>query len=184
MIRFLENHDEPRAGYLFTPRKNQCAMIIHASLPGMKLWQHGQLEGNQIRVPVQLRRGPIEKELSDLSSFSGRLLYEVDHPVFHNGKWEICDITGWPDNQSHENLLAWRWSYNGERRLIIVNISDSYADGLVTLPMKWLPREKQILFYDPLKYQNYLRESAEIANSGLYVRLDKYDYHFFKAREI
>ncbi len=180
MIRFLENHDEQRAKEVFAPEKIQSAMVIHATLPGMRFWHHGQLEGNHISVPVQLRRGPLEQPLSGLKTFSKTLLQEVNHPVFHNGRWEMCETSGWPDNQSHLSLLAWCWRQGEERRLIIVNFSSSLADGHVRLPDGWLPEAEQFLCRDPLKRESYHRNAAEVSTSGLYVRLREGDFHFFR----
>jgi hypothetical protein len=180
MIRFLENHDEQRAKEVFAPEKIQSAMVIHATLPGMRFWHHGQLEGNHISVPVQLRRGPLEQPLSGLKTFSKTLLQEVNHPVFHNGRWEMCETSGWPDNQSHLSLLAWCWRQGEERRLIIVNFSSSLADGYVRLPDGWLPEAEQFLCRDPLKRECYHRNAAGVSTSGLYVRLREGDFHFFR----
>ena len=180
MIRFLENHDEPRARSLFATGKIESAMVIHATLPGMRFWQHGQFEGSRIRVPVQLKRGPSEPALSRLEAFSGRLLQEVDHPVFHDGHWEMCKTSGWPDNRSHRGLLAWCWRQADQRRLIIVNFSSSPAQGRVRLSKKWLPHGEQFLCRDPLKGESYLRAAAEASSSGLYVGLGESDFHFFR----
>ena len=179
MIRFLENHDEPRAKDVFATENIQSAMVIHATLPGMRLWQEGQLEGNRIRVPVQLRRGSAEQPFSDLKNFSKKLLQEVNHTVFHNGRWEMCEASGCADNYSHLNLLAWCWSQGEERRLIIVNFSSSSAEGYVKLPEGWLPEGAQFLCCDPFKKESYLRDAAKVSTSGLYVRLREGDFHFF-----
>ena len=179
-IRFLENHDEPRALQTFGPERIRCAMIIHGTLPGMRLWQHGQWQGNRIRVPVQLRRGPQEPVQKDLESFCDLFLEEIDRPVFHKGKWELCNTSGWEDNQSHENLLAWCWKLEKERRLIAVNFSFSPAQGYVKLPLNWLPKGEQIFLKDPLKGESFVRPSAHLEQSGLYVGLESGDYHFFK----
>jgi hypothetical protein len=180
MIRFLENHDEPRALLTFGTERVRCAMIIHATLPGMRLWQQGQFQGNRIRTPVQLRRGPQEPLQKDVEAFFDLLLREVDHPVFHEGGWEICSTWGWADNQSHENLLAWCWGLQKERRLIVVNFSFSPAQGYVKLPLNWLPEREQILFKDPLKGESFFHPSAQVEQSGLPVGLESGDFHFFR----
>jgi len=179
MLRFLENHDEQRAASVFGLQKLQSAMVIHATLPGMKLWHHGQLEGNTIRVPVQLRRGPEEAPVSELKAFCNALLHEVNHPVFHDGRWQLCDTSGWPDNQSHINLLAWRWALGEEKRLIVVNFSSTPAQGLVKVPQDWFARSKELLCRDPVKGESYHLHPADVSNSGLYVALQDWDFHFF-----
>ncbi len=179
MIRFLENHDEPRALSVFGPEKIRCAMIIQATLPGMRFWQHGQLEGNRIRVPVQLRREPLWNGDDELGHFSRHLLEKVNHPVFHEGHWELCPTHGWSDNQTHQDLFAWSWKLDEERRLIVVNFSDLPAQGYIELPPDWLLNGHVLRFYDPLKKKQYSRQSREIERSGLFVDLDCGDWHFF-----
>ncbi len=180
MIRFLENHDEPRAYQVFGPEKIRCVMVIHATLPGMRFWQRGQFEGRQVRVPVQLRHGPVESDREDIETFSGLLLQEVNQPVFHDGSWEMCNTSGWPDNQSHKNLLAWCWSLNRERRLIVINFSSSPAQGHVRLPTNWLSHGERFLCHDPIMGEGFLHSKAESESSGIYVGLESYGFHFFR----
>ncbi len=213
MLRFLENHDEPRALSCFGPERIKCVMVIHATLPGMRLWQSGQFEGDTVHVPVQLSQqgwlklikagyvhmdvsvadifchadNNVGKDLSserevreDIGRFSGQLLEEVNHPVFHEGKWEICHTEGWPDNQSHMNLLAWCWHYRDERRLIIVNFSSSPAQGHIRLPDRWLPEGDMFVMEDPINKETYSRFAMDVTGSGLYVGLDAYHFHFFR----
>ncbi len=69
LARFLENHDEPRAAKTFAPGPHQAAALIAFFAPGLRFFQHGQLEGSQLRLPVQLCRvagragGPLVAEL-------------------------------------------------------------------------------------------------------------------------
>jgi hypothetical protein len=183
MIRFLENHDEPRALKAFGRDRIKCALVVHATLPGMRFWQHGQFEGNRIRVPVQVRRAPLETIDHDLKEFTVKLLNEVNHPVFHDGTWEMCSIEGWPDNPSHQDLLAWCWRKGEHRRLVVTNYSTSPAQGYVRLPMNWLPSVEQFLLSDPLKGEKFFRSKTETDQSGLYVGLEKSDFHFFSVEK-
>jgi hypothetical protein len=179
MLRFLENHDEPRGVTSFGRFYIECAMVALSTLPGAKLWQHGQFEGRQIRVPVQLKRAPEEKIDIELKIFSENLLKQTNHPIFHEGLWELCDTYGWEDNQSHHNLLAWSWRMDEERCVVITNFYSSSAQGYVRLSSGWLPDRGEITFKDPIKGNNFLRSSSEVIRSGLYVELGAGDFHFF-----
>ena len=55
MARFLENHDEPRSAASLAHRLPAAAAIF-ATLPGMRFYFDGQIEGRSIRTPVQLAR--------------------------------------------------------------------------------------------------------------------------------
>jgi hypothetical protein len=179
MTRFLENHDEPRAMERFGREKIRSAMVAHATLPGLRFWHQGQWEGRCKKIPVQMRRAPRETPDEDLFSFSKSLLHEVNHPVFHDGQWGLCDTSGWPDNQSHQNLLAWCWDLGEERRLIIVNFCSSSCQGYVRLPQDWFHGGGEYSCYDPLKGEIFRGSASEVKNLGLYVGLNKWDFHFF-----
>jgi hypothetical protein len=179
-VLFLENHDEPRAMETFGPKRIRSAMVIQATLPGMRFWQHGQFEGRRLRVPIQLRRSPFEGSNPDLRAFSERLLAEASHPVFHEGHWELCQTGGWPDNQSHERLLTWCWRLGEERRLIAVNFSSSPIHGYVKLPPDWLPKAEGLRFQDPIQAEQFNRSATEVESLGLYVGLEGMTFHFFR----
>jgi hypothetical protein len=88
LLRFIENHDEPRAAAAFGERARAAAVIL-ATVPGGKLYHHGQFDGARVRVPVFLARGPVEPPDDALHDFYSRLvglqvrdwrLLETDHP--------------------------------------------------------------------------------------------------------
>jgi len=45
LLRFIENHDEPRATATFSREKQQALALTTATLPGIKLFHQGQFEG-------------------------------------------------------------------------------------------------------------------------------------------
>ena len=51
LVRFLENHDEPRAATEFAPAKERAAAVVIATLPGATMWHEGQFEGWRVRLP-------------------------------------------------------------------------------------------------------------------------------------
>ncbi len=179
MIRFLENHDEERALKVFGNEGIRCAMVIQSTLPGMRFWQDGQWEGARLRLPVQMKRSPDEPLDRELAHFSEMLLQEVDHPVFHDGFYEICGTSGWEDNQSHQNLLAWSWSRGEDRRLVVANFSHAPAQGYVHLPSAWSNGWEHFVLVDPLKGDLFLRPAEAVFGSGLFVDLTESDFHFF-----
>ena len=60
LIRFIENHDEPRAAATFAPAQARAAAVVISTLQGARLYHDGQLEGLRTRIPVFLDRGPDE----------------------------------------------------------------------------------------------------------------------------
>ena len=74
-----------------------------------------------MRLPVFLGRRPAEPVDHDLAAFYGRLLKATNRDLFRNGEWRLCERSGWPDNQSCQNILAWCWVKDDERALVVVN---------------------------------------------------------------
>jgi hypothetical protein len=182
LLRFIENHDEPRAAATFSAPKQRAAAVAMTTLPGARLFHEGQFEGRKIRLPVFLGRRPAELADQPLQIFYQWLLDAVDAPVFREGQWGFCACAGWPDNQSYQNLVAWSWVKDNDRHLIIVNLSDSAAQARVQVPWEEL-RGKSWRLVDGLSGETYDRNGDEMRDPGLYVDLKPWAYHFFWVHE-
>ena len=181
MLRFIENHDEPRAAAVFSPKKERAAALAVLTLPGAKLLHEGQFEGRKVRLPVFLGRRPAEPVDQDLAAFYARLLKAIDRDVFCLGQWRLCERSGWPDNQSCQGILAWCWDHGDERYLIIVNYQPQTAQAKVSVPWDEL-RGKEWRLCDSLSNQTYDRNGSEMRDVGLYVDLAPWQCHLFQMR--
>ncbi len=179
LLRFIENHDEPRAASAFTPPKERAAAVTTFTLPGARLFHEGQFEGRKVRLPVFLGRRPEEPVDKDLQDFCTKLLLAINSPVFREGGWNLCERTGWPDNQSYENLVAWTWNKDGERYLIVVNLSDNPAQARINVGCDDL-RGNQWRLTDLLSGATYERDGDGMLSPGLYVDLTPWSYHFLQ----
>jgi hypothetical protein len=178
MVRFIENHDEPRAATAFPSGKGRAAAVAILTLPGAKLLYEGQFEGRKVRLPVFLGRRPAEPVDSDLVAFYGRLLQAVNREAFRDGAWCLCERSGWPDNQSCLDILAWCWAWEGQRHLIVINFGDQTAQARVHLPWDEL-RGRQWRLADALSGDHYDRGGDEMRDAGLYVDLRPWQCHLF-----
>ena len=179
MARFIENHDEPRSSDAFGPRVTAAAVAI-ATLPGLRFFGDGQLEGRRVRVPVQLGAVADEPVDAALADFYRRLLEISNDPIFHAGEWQLSDIV--PIDGSSSQVLAWQWrATRGECRLVVVNLGASTAQARVDVRGD-LPQGDRIAFEDRLNGQLYERGRSELAADGLYVRLDAGGAHVFAWR--
>jgi glycosidase len=133
LLRFIENHDEPRAASAFAPAKERAVAITTSTLPGARLFHEGQFEGRKARLPVFLGRRPDEPVDEELQGFYTKLLLATNSPVFREGDWNLCERTGWSDNATFENVLAWSWSRDTDRYLIVVNLSDGASQALIKI---------------------------------------------------
>jgi hypothetical protein len=179
LVRFVENHDEPRAAATFHVAKHQAVAVTTYTLPGARLFHQGQFEGRRIRIPVFLGRGPNEPVDEDIRIFYQKLLESITSPVFRDGEWSLCDRSGWPDNQSYKNIVAWNWSDAESRCLIVVNLSDSVAQCRVRVPCEGM-RGEVLRFRDVLSEACYDRGREELESEGLFVELRPWAHHFFR----
>jgi hypothetical protein len=179
LLRFIENHDEPRASVTFSPEKQRAAALTIATLPGTKLFHEGQFEGRRIRLPVFLRRRPEETTDCALSNFYQWLLRVIRLPLFREGRWSLCTRTGWPDNASFQNLVAWNWVKDDERYVIAVNLSDAHAQAKVQIAWPDAGGATWNLIDLP-SGESYQRNGNEMVSPGLYVELGPWNYHLFQ----
>lgn len=178
-VRFLENHDEPRAAATFAAEKARAAAVAVLTLAGAKLLHEGQFEGWRVRLPVFLSRRPKESPDSDLQPFYKRLLTETAREVFRNGRWRLCDRSGWPDNASHLNIVTWCWEMGDERYLVAVNFSGTPSQAVIRMPWEDL-RGRAWRLSELLSAESYGRGGDEMAKSGLFVSLAPWQWHFFR----
>src|SRR5262252_1572535 len=170
LVRFIENHDEPRAASAFPGAKEEAAALTAATIPGARLFHEGQFEGRLVRPAVFLRRRPDERADEARHRFYDTLLTAIDDPLFHDGEWRLCPCTGWPDNTSFHNLVAWCWEQREDRAIIVVNLSGAPAQGRVHLPWDDLQNTTWQL-HDRLSGAIYMRNGMELDQQGLYVDL-------------
>jgi hypothetical protein len=179
LVRFIENHDEPRAATAFPDHKARAAAVTIATLPGASLFHQGQFAGRRIKLPVFLDRLPAEMVDADLEDFYRTLLAAVAQPVFKSGAWRLCESYGWPDNRSNLNLVAWTWRLGEDRRLIIVNLSEHRSQALLPLPWEDLPGRPWQLT-ETFTAQTYAHDGQELQHPGLYIDLEAWGFHLFR----
>ena len=87
------------------------------------------------------------------------------------------DVDGWPDNRSCEHLVAWTWSSPVATHLVVVNLSEGRADGLVRLPgIDGGP----LMIVDGLTGERFERDGDAIRRDGLYVALPGWGVHLLR----
>ena len=140
------------------------------------MFNEGQFAGRKVRLPVFLGRRPDEPVDRELGAFYRKLLEAINRPVFREGQWSLCERTGWPDNPSFQNLVAWTWHKDDERYLIVVNLSDCPVQARVQV--SWAGGGNWHLL-DLLSDTDYERNGDEMLAPGLYVELAPWKDHFF-----
>jgi glycosidase len=184
LLRFIENHDEPRAVTVFGEEASKAAATIALTLPGAKLIYEGQMRGYEIKVPVQLGKNPNEDDNLDLMNFYEKLIKALPGVEFSDGHWSLCESTPiGGEERSYKNLVAYQWWNNTKRRVIIVNYSLRPSKANIKIEnidygnSKWQ-------FDDLLSDKKYTYIGEDLANYGLYVELDPWKEHIFDVTEI
>ncbi|HEX5402750.1 MAG TPA: alpha-amylase family glycosyl hydrolase [Pseudonocardiaceae bacterium] len=184
LVRFLENHDEPRIASLLPEDAERAAAVAIATLPGATLWHEGQLEGRRVRPSVFLSRRPDESPNDELGDWHrGVLALIADHQV-RQGTWQLLEPRAGRATRPIRDLLAWSWTPNqdGPGHLVVINLSGQPAQARIPLPWPALPGHDWHLT-DLLAQTGYDRNGDELAGPGLYVSLDAWQYHLLSASE-
>jgi hypothetical protein len=184
LLRFIENHDEPRAVTVFGEEASKAAAMIALTLPGAKLIYEGQMRGYEIKVPVQLGKNPNEDDNIDLMNFYEKLIKALPGIEFSDGYWSLCESTPvGGDERSYKNLIAYQWWNDTKRRVIIVNYGLRPSKAHIKIEnidygnSKWQ-------FDDLLSDKMYSYVGKDLTNYGLYVELDPWNGHIFEVTKI
>src|SRR4029077_9896760 len=79
-VRFLENHDEPRAASVFPMDVHRAAAVLAFFTPGLRFFHEGQLDGRRITAAIQLRRRQAESTDPAIRDFYSGLLECLKRP--------------------------------------------------------------------------------------------------------
>jgi len=181
LARFLENHDEPRAAASFPWPQHQAAAIVTYFAPGLRFFHQGQFDGARVRVPVHLRRGPVEPRDPDIAAFYDRLLTVL----FRDGAWSlIAPQPAWPGNPSWQDFISYAWrAPDGGRYLVVVNYSDHQGQCRLRLPFTGLAGGRFRLV-DLMGSEVYDRDGDGLIDPGLYIDLGAWRYNVFKLETV
>jgi hypothetical protein len=177
LARFLENHDEDRCAAAFGAERRISAGTLMGTLPGMRFYQDGEIEGARTQLPVALRR--VTDEPADPASvaFFEKVLRITAERVFHDGGWNLLTVDGEGDDTCG-NLVAYEWRLEGAWKLIVVNLGGAASQGRIRLGDRPLPAAEYV-FHDELDDARYPRSGDELRRLGLFVRRDGFQAHLF-----
>jgi hypothetical protein len=185
-LRFIENHDEPRASRVLTSDGwHFAAAAVMATVPGMALFHDGQLDGRQVKVPVQLLRRIDEDPAPTVQSFYLRLLRVLSDPVFRSGEWRVLPVRpAWHDNYSSHNCIAHWWRAAGEGdRFVMVNYAPHSAQCYVDVPVGEF-KGGTVEFVDEMGTVVYHRDLQGLRAKGMYFDLPPYGFHIFRVKDL
>jgi hypothetical protein len=180
LARFLENHDEPRVSAAFDPRVHRAAAVITYSIPGLRFFHQGQLEGRMKRISPHLVRAPREAVDRETQGFYATLLAILNKPLMKGGAWESLSCRpAWDGNGSWDAFVAHFWQgSDGGRVLVAVNYAAHSSQCRIKLPFPE-NNNRSVRLRDALSSACYIREEDELRECGLYLDMQPWSYHMF-----
>jgi hypothetical protein len=180
VMRFIENHDEPRAVEAFGDVRSRAAAALVLTLPGMRLLHDGQMYGRRLKLPVQLAKLPPEPIDVTMREYYESLLTALAEPVYEEGEWHLIEPQpAWPGDETHHSFIAYRWTRAEEHRVVAVNWSPQRAQCRLPLGARELAGSSWLLV-DRLAGAGYVRDGDEMLDPGLYVELPAYGAHLLE----
>ena len=179
LARFLENHDEPRSAATFASGLPACAALL-ASVPGMRFFYDGQLNGYRVKAPVQLGRWPDEPVDVGIRDLYERVLRFASHSALHEGTWRILNVSRASDD-TWQNIVAYRWRRDSALAVITVNLAAVHSEAHVDVSAD-LSSATAFDFEDAVSGATYNWTRASLFERGLWVRLGPGQAHLFCVR--
>lgn len=181
VAHFVENHDEDRAAYSLHGQQQAFAgSVVASTIPGLRLFYHGQFDGFTQKLGVQVRRAVSEQPNPVLHAQYSKLLSVLSAPVFRSGVWSYISV---PKDGSGWRLAAWRWSSHdgSSKRLIVVNFSDAQGWGNVQVADAiGTNGSDDISITELFSGSQYTRSASEMRSSGLVCGVDPYTAQIFE----
>lgn len=190
LVRFLENHDEPRAANVFFLEKHKSAAAMTYLSPGMRLMHQGQFEGRRVKISPHLTRGPDEPISGPISNFYTLLLWILEQNVLRTGDWSLLECReAWVGNSSVESIIAFAWTHPNEHPLVVVTNWASHTSQC-HIPLSVL--ESQIpglatslwQFHDLFDNRRFEWHGKDLVAKGLFVDLVPWQTSIFRIERI
>jgi hypothetical protein len=180
-VRFIENHDEPRAARSFASEAwHFAAAVVVSTIPGLAMFHDGQFEGRQNRLPVQLCRRPKETVSESTVHFYRRLMSALSSSVFRRGDWLLLPVRpAWHENYTWQNFLVFWWQEkNDGARMVVVNYAPHSGQCYVEVPIEQF-NGTAVEFRDLMSEATFVRDRVGLVTRGMYFDLPAYGFHLF-----
>jgi glycosidase len=200
-VNFLSNPDEKTAVEQFgTGDKYFGACTILATLPGLPMFGHGQVEGLREKYGMDFRV-PKWDEPPDEAFIRGhewKIFPLLQRRGLLGGmeEFQLFDFYG-ANGKVNEDVIAYTNRDGESRSLVMVNnrysaskgwlrtsCAKKHKDGSGTRQVSLgealaLPREGYAVFRDQATHLEYVRSCEELWENGLYAELGGYQHHVF-----
>ena len=177
LARFLENHDEPRSADVFGTQRLPSVGTLMGTVPGMRFYYQGELEGCEPHLPITLRAPANAPPDEFCQLFYNQILNISKDDAFHHGQWRLLAISPERDATA-ANIVTYEWRSEKSWKVAAVNLAADASQGRIQFGDSFLA-DRDYIFYDQLHDVRYPRKGAELHGVGLFVRLEGYQAHLF-----
>ncbi|MDB5047170.1 MAG: alpha amylase catalytic region [Fibrobacteres bacterium] len=180
-LRFLENHDEPRAADAFPDAMHRAAAVIGFFVPGLRLFHDGEFAGRRVHISMHLGRRPDEPDLPEWEKFYGDILACLRRKEDHDGTWSLAQLQpAWEGNPTWNQFTAFTWRMDGGNTLLgVVNYGPNRGQCYAKFDLAGLDGGR-IRLKDMLGEVEYIRDAADLERKGMYFDMPGWGYHLFE----
>jgi len=177
LARFLDNHDEQACARVFGKERLSGVGTLIGTLPGMRFYYQGELEGWSEYLPITLRMGVDRPADQVTQAFFEKIIRISNEEVFHQGNWRLLPVAPERDDTS-QNLIVYEWRSDKSWKVIAVNLAGYASQGYVHFIDQLFPSPDYV-FYDELDGTRYERKGDQLRQAGLFVRREAFQAHLF-----
>ncbi len=199
-VNFMNNPDEKTAVEQFGKGDKYfgvCTLL--ATLPGLPMFGHGQVEGFTEKYGMEFRRAKWDETPDEglIQAHEWRIF-----PLLHK-RFVFADVENfllydfYADGGVDENVFVYSNRFEEERGLVIYHNKYAETSGWIKTSAAYLdkasgemrqknlaeglalPRAGYVIFKDYASQLEYIRPCAEIWEKGLFIRLAAYQCHAF-----
>ncbi|MBP7796891.1 MAG: hypothetical protein KA059_08975 [Elusimicrobiales bacterium] len=180
-VRFIDNHDEEPSLISFNDKRRAlAAAVMISTVKGLRFYNHMQLNGIKIKVPIQISDFVNISDYEDLEvkKFYEKLLKIADHPAFHGGEWELCDVLPVSDSdRSFINVIAYKWTQMRTIKIIVVNYSNENSGARINIQLK--SKGDVVTLYEEFSERFFSYNINDISQGLKIENIPPYNFYIF-----
>lgn len=202
-VNFLNNPDEETAVKQFGDGDKYFGVTIcMATLPGLPMFGHGQVEGFSEKYGMEYKRAYWNEAVNwDLVHRHEREVFPLMHRRYlfaHVENFSLYDF--FQDNGTvDENVIAYSNRFDGHSSLVLFNNVFNDTAGWINYSCRYLDKGSGeirtrslhealglssdhndfVIFKDSITGLSYIRNCADLSANGLFVSLQAYKYQVF-----
>ncbi|HVN97313.1 MAG TPA: alpha-amylase family glycosyl hydrolase, partial [Syntrophorhabdaceae bacterium] len=212
-VNFMNNPDERTAVDQFGKDDKYFGVCtLMATMPGLPMFGHGQIEGYAEKYGMEYRRAYWDETPDQyLVERHEREIFPLLHirPLFAGVEHFLLYDFFTVDGRVNEDVFAYSNKSDNERSLVVFNNHDQGAAGWIRTSVAYSSREEGAeakrlvqktlgqgltvtnepghftIFRDHISHLEYVRDNRELAEKGLYIEVGPYKCHtFLNFREV